>query len=77
MAHPFEKLFDAAIKKSTELDNQVLNEANRLLAKGYQGKEIALVLMKLQKSLIDTTQAAVVLEALTEFEQYLPEVDEV
>ena len=52
MAHPFTKMFDLALKKSTELDNQVLKEAEKLREKGYSPQEIYTVLVKLQKSVI-------------------------
>ena len=76
MAHPFEKMFLKALKNATEFDNPVLVEALKLKAKGYRGEEIATVLLSLEKGLIDQTEAAVVTEALDEFRQYLPEVEE-
>lgn len=76
MAHPFEKMFDKALKVSSEFDNAVLTEAERLRDKGYAGAEIAGVLLKLEKGLIDKNEAAVVTEALDEFRQYLPDFDE-
>ncbi len=71
MAHPFLKIFDKALDESTDLDNQVLEEAKKLLKKGYQAKEIYEVLVKLEKSLIDSDEAAVVEEAVEDFSVYL------
>lgn len=71
MAHPFEKLFSDALKESTEFDNQVLEKAESLLAKGYSGKEIAGVLSRYAKGLIDPNEASIVDEAFTEFALYL------
>lgn len=70
MAHPFTKMFDTALRGSTELDNRVLAEAEKLRTKGYQTKEIYTVLVKLQKSLIDTGEAAIVAEAVEEFSRH-------
>lgn len=71
MAHPFLKFFDKALDESTELDNRVLEEAEKLLKKGYQAKEIYEVLVKLQKSLVDINEAAIVEEAVEEFSVHL------
>lgn len=71
MAHPFTKMFDLALKKSTELDNQVLKEAEKLREKGYSPQEIYTVLVKLQKSLIDKGESEIVGEAVEEFERYV------
>lgn len=73
MAHPFERMFDTALKKSTQFDNEVLVEAEKLRTKGYRGEEIAQVLEKLSRALIDPEEAALVVEALDEFRQYLPD----
>ncbi len=73
MAHPFEKLFADALKQSTELDNAVLEKATDLLEKGYAGKEIAQVLLKYSKGLIDTKESAIVHEAYEEFASFLDE----
>jgi hypothetical protein len=71
MAHPFTKMFDTALRKSNELDNLVLEEAEQLLLKGYRAEEIFEVLENLQKSLIDKTEAAIVGEAVEEFSRHL------
>ena len=71
MAHPFTKMFDTALRNSTELDNRVLLEAEKLLKKGYAPLEIYTVLVKLQKSLIDKTEAAIVAEAVEEFSRFV------
>jgi hypothetical protein len=74
MAHPFTKMFDTALRNSTDLDNRVLDEAEKLLKKGYQASEIYTVLVKLQKSLIDKTEAVIVAEAVEEFSRHVEEV---
>lgn len=73
MAHPFEKMFDRAIKKSTPLENAVLAEAEKLREKGYSAEEIITVLRKLEKSLIDKDEAEIVGEAVEEFSRYVDE----
>jgi hypothetical protein len=73
MAHPFEKMLDAAIKKSTPLENEVLAAAEKLREKGYSAHEIFTVLVKLQKSLIDKDEAEIVEEAVEEFSRYVDE----
>ncbi len=71
MAHPFEKMFSDALKVSDEFDNAVLEKAEDLEAKGYAGKEIALVLKKYSQGLIDPGEAELVREAYLEFAHYL------
>ncbi len=65
--HPFEKMFYKALKSSTLEDNWVFKEASQLREKGYSEAEITTVLTKLQKSLIDDTEAQIVAEALEDF----------
>lgn len=71
MKHPFSKMFDTALRNSTELDNRVLLEAEKLMKKGYAPLEIYTVLVKLQKSLIDKVEAAIVAEAVEEFSRFV------
>lgn len=71
MAHPFSKMFDKALKKSDPEENQVLEVAEKLRAKGYSPREIFDVLTKLQKSLIDKGEMTIVSEAMEEFVQHL------
>jgi Holliday junction resolvasome RuvABC DNA-binding subunit len=66
MAHPFTKMFEKALKKSTDAENLVFKEAERILKKGYSEAEVFAVLEKLQKSLIDEKDEAVIREALEE-----------
>ncbi len=63
MAHPFIKLFDAALKKSTPEDNAVYRVAAGLIEKGYRPAEVLECLVRLEKSLLDPAEAAVVAEA--------------
>ncbi len=71
MAHPFTKIFDLALKKSSSEENFVLIEAEKIIKKGYSATEIHTVLTKLQKSLIDQTEAEIVSEAAEEVSRYL------
>ena len=70
MAHPFEKLFELALKKSTREENYVLNEAEKLKEKGYPVDEIYTVLKKLQNSLIQDADVEIVTEATEEFSRH-------
>ena len=76
MAHPFEKMLDAAIKKSTPFENEVLKVAENLKEKGYSTDEIFTVLTKLHKSLIDKDEAEIVGEAVEEFSRYVEDKSE-
>jgi len=71
MAHPFSKMFDAALRKSTLEDNVVLEVAEKLKAKGYRPEEIYTVLEKLRVGLIDDGESEIVSEAAEEFSRYL------
>ncbi len=71
MAHPFEKMLDSAIKKSTPFENVVLAVAENLKEKGYSPEEIFTVLTKLHKSLIEKDEAEIVGEAVEEFSRYI------
>lgn len=71
MAHPFSKLFDAALKRSTQDDNQVLKEAEQLRAKGYGVEEIHEVLAKMRQELIRDEDHEVAKEAAEEMSRYL------
>jgi hypothetical protein len=71
MAHPFTKIFDQALSKSSAGENLVLAEAEKIIKKGYSPKEIFDVLTKLQKSLIDNNEADIVAEAAEEISRYL------
>ncbi len=66
MAHPFEKMFEKALKKSSPEENMITEEAAKLLEKGYSESEICTVLLKLEKSLIDDGEAHLVREAREE-----------
>ena len=71
MAHPFAKIFETALKKSTHEDNFVLDEAEKLKKKGYRVLEIYTVLKKLHASLISDTDREILGEALEEFSRYV------
>ena len=76
MAHPFEKMFYKALKKCTKVHNEVIVVATGLKDKGYSPREIAEVLQKLYKGLIDKEEIELVSEALSEFQHYLPDKDD-
>lgn len=71
MGHPFLKMFEGALRKSTEDDNVVLREVLKLKQKGYSVSEIHAVLLKLEQGLIDDGESGIVKEAREEFERYL------
>ncbi|MCD5381852.1 MAG: hypothetical protein LR017_00875 [Candidatus Pacebacteria bacterium] len=71
MPHPFTKLFDTALKKSTYEENFVLKEALKIKERGYNPAEIHRVLETLQQGLIDDADAEIVAEAVEEIERYL------
>ena len=71
MAHPFEKMFDQALRKSSSEHNEVLLVAEKLRAKGYREEEIVQVLKKLHNSLIQDDEFEIVGEAIEEFSEHL------
>lgn len=71
MNHPFEKLFDKALKKSTPDENFVLEEAEALRQKGYSALEIHSVLLHLRDALVQDKDRAILTEATEQFERYL------
>ena len=68
MSHPFAKIFEKALKNSLTDENLVLRDAEKLREKGYSETEILAVLTKLQKSLIDDTEAEIVQDAIDALE---------
>lgn len=73
MRHPFAGIFGRALRKSSEEHNAVLEEAERLKAKGYQVEEIYAVLVAIQKGLIEHADRAILEEAVEEFGRYRAE----
>lgn len=71
MTHPWEKLFSKALRKSTEDENLVFEEAQALRAKNYSVEEIYGVLTGLRDKLIQDKERNIVAEAADEFEKYL------
>lgn len=67
MAHPFTKLLEKALDKSTELDNRVLTVAEQIRAKGYREEELLEVLHAMRFGRIDPTEEAIITEAIEEF----------
>ncbi len=66
MAHPFEKMFLSALKKSSADENVVLKEAEKLIAKGYAPGEVHEVLSKLAAGLIADEEVEIITDALEE-----------
>lgn len=75
MSHPFEKMFERALKSGSD-ENLVIKEAKKLLDKGYSPKEVCGVLLKLEKSLIDETEAEIIRDAREEICEEEDEADE-
>ncbi len=71
MAHPWQKLFNKALRKSTPDENRVLEEAQALRAKNYSPQEIYDVLAHLRDALIQDKDRNILVEACDEFEKYL------
>lgn len=70
-SHPFEHMFEKALRKSTEDENLVLEEAEALYKKGYSAEEIFGVLDHLKKSLIQDKDIEILTEATEEFSRHL------
>ncbi len=66
MAHPFEKMFLSALKKSSVDENVVLKEAEKLIQKGYAPTEVHAVLSKLAAGLIADDEVEIITDALEE-----------
>lgn len=64
-------MFEKALRKSTEDENVVLEEAEALRKKGYSPEEIYDVLKNLHKNLIQDKDTAIVGEAMEEFSRFL------
>ncbi|MES2007072.1 MAG: hypothetical protein V4436_03115 [Patescibacteria group bacterium] len=69
--HPFEKMFEKALRKSTPDENLVLLEAEDLKKKGYSIDEIYGVLVHLRDALIQDKDRDILNEATEEFSRYL------
>lgn len=77
MKHPWGKMFDRALRQSTLEDNLVFVKAEELREKGYRAEEIAEVLERLRKSLIEEQEEQILAEALEEFKElYIEPSDE-
>jgi hypothetical protein len=71
MTHPFEKMFEKALRKSTTDENLVLEQAEDLRQKGYSVEEIYSVLTHLRDALIQDKDRSILVETCDEFEKYL------
>lgn len=69
MAHPFEKLFESALRKSTPEENLVLEKAESLVTDGYSADEVFDVLDRLRKALLDPNDEAILNDAIEAFEE--------
>jgi len=67
MAHPFTKMLEKALAQSSEMDNRVLREAQKIQAKGYRDEELIEVLRAMKFGRIDPTEEAIIAEAIEEF----------
>lgn len=76
MSHPFESMFEKALKKSSAEENLVLKEAEKLKAKGYSADEIFRVLTHLRGALIQDGDIEILTEAVEEFSRYIEGYDE-
>jgi len=68
MKHPFAKILYQALKRSTEYENLVLEEAEKLREKGYPEAEIREVLLSVREGLLEEKDIEIMEEALAEFE---------
>ena len=66
MSHSFTKMLENALKKSTEAENRVLLEAQRILAKGYREDEVLGLLRGMRTGRIDDDEIAIIDEAIVE-----------
>lgn len=69
--HPFEKMFEKALRKSTPEENLVVEEALALYKKNYSAEEIHSVLVHLRDSLINDSDVEMVSEAVDSIDRYL------
>ncbi len=69
--HPFEKMFEKALRKSTSEENLVVEEAEALYKKGYSPDEIHSVLIHLRDALINDADVELVSEAVDSIDRYL------
>lgn len=66
MARSFTRMLENALKKSTDTDNQVLLEAQRILAKGYREEEVLGLLRSMRTGRIDDDEIIIIDEAIEE-----------
>lgn len=69
MVHPFETIFNRALKKSTLENNVVLREAEKMQEKGYSSHEISTVLKKMKNARIDPIEEQILEEAAVAFDE--------
>jgi hypothetical protein len=74
MPHPFAAMFERALRKSKESQEQenfVLEEARGLPKNGYSPQEIYDMLVQLHRELLSDSDREIVGEALDEFATYI------
>ncbi len=76
MHHPFEKLFDDALRKSTDGENLIADVAFDLKGKGYQPSEIYLALRHFEHGLIQDRDIALAKAALEELAPFAEDAKE-
>lgn len=69
MKHPFEKIFDDALRKSTGEDNRLTRALEELLEKGYQEDEVFRALTHFSKGLIDANEERIVADTMHTLER--------
>lgn len=66
MKHPFTKLLETALAKSSSEDNLLTREVEKILEKGYSEKELYSVLLHMKKGRLDDGEVALIEETLKE-----------
>ena len=73
MPHPFAQMFEKALKRSSEQENFVLEEARGLRQKGYSPEEIYEVLAQMHREFLSESDREIIGEVLDEFATYMGE----
>lgn len=74
--HPFEALFEKALRESVEGENHITESAFHIADKGYPPKEVHAALDHFTHTLIDDADRALAEEALEEFVSFYALGDE-
>lgn len=76
MPHPFMKMFERALAKSTVGDDVVYKQALKLKDKGYSPDEIYRVLTTLKNGMIADTDKEILTDAVEKFSEFVDLDDE-